>query len=190
METLDNDINVIDPSTVSSRPAGIKWGLIWGGISVVLALVAYIAGFSDPSSQSLGTYLLGFFGIILSVIMIVMAIRQHRDEELGGYIRGGRCVSVGLWAGLVYGVVYGIWTIIFTTFIAPDFYDGVNSMLINEYEEAGMADDFIDKMLGWVKMTQGPVGAFISSLLGGTLFGMIISAIAALFMKKKSPGMF
>ena len=190
MPTLDDPINVIDPSTVSARPVGMKWGLIWGGAAIVVGLVGYLTGLSKPTATpSAATYLVSLVSFVISIICVVKAIQEHRTE-LGGYIRGGRCATVGLWTGLFYGVIAALWSLIFFNFIAPDFFDELYSSMTVMWEEQGLNDEQIENALGMTQMFQGPVGMVLMSLFGGAIAGLIVGAIAGLFMKKKAPGQF
>ena len=190
MPTLDDPINFIDPSTVSPRPAGMRWGLIWGGAAIVIGLIGYITGLTKPTATpSAAAYLVSLVSFLIAIGCVVKAIQQHR-EELGGYIRGGRCAMVGLWTGLIYGVIAALWALVFFNFIAPDFFDELYGSMTLMWEEQGLNDEQIESALGMTKMFQGPMGMVLSSLFGGALAGLIVGAIAGLFMKKKAPGQF
>ncbi len=190
MPTLDDPINVIDPNTISPRPAGMKWGLMWGAASIVIGLVGYITGLTKPTATpSMAAYAVSLISFLVAVGCVVKAIQQHR-AELGGYIRGGRCVVVGLWTGLAYGVLAALWSLVFFNFIAPDFFDELYGSLTAQFEEQGLDDEQIETALGYSQMFQGPVAMVFSSLFGGAIAGIITGGIAGLFMKKKAPGQF
>ena len=162
---------------------------IWGIAVVVLALVGYLTGLSDPTNPGPSTVVFGMLSFVISIGCVVKAIQEHR-AELGGYIRGGRCVAVGLWAGLAYGIIYAIWTVIFLNFIAPDFWTDMMETQRALMESQGQSDEQIDMALGILEMVQGPVSSFLTSILGGLFSGLLISAISALFLKKRAPGQF
>ena len=127
--------------------------------------------------------------LVVALGVIGKAILEHR-EELGGYIRGGRCVAVGLWSGLSYGVLSAIWSLIFYGLIAPDFFTEMQSSMVAIWEDQGLSDSEIDVALGYTSMFQGPTSMAVFAFAGGIFFGILLSAILALFMKKRAPGQF
>ena len=121
MNTLDNP-NFINPNTVSPRPTGVRWGLRWAAAGVVFALVMHLTGMTESSTSNpmLGC-LTGLISLGIAAYFINRAVVFHRDQELGGHIAVGRSVALGLWAGLVQGAIGGVFHVILTKVIDPDF---------------------------------------------------------------------
>lgn len=184
MSTSDNPTNIIDPSIVSPRSVAIKWGLIGAAAHIIIDLLGYITGMIKPGDV---IYSIAIFAI--AIFAIVMAIREHK-AELAGYIRGGRCVTVGLISGLAYGIIAGLWGIVFYNFLVPDFYEEMNNAMVVMYEDMGQSDEQIEAIMSYTKMSQTPIGGLVSSLIGGIFSGVFLSIIPALILKKKPKGIY
>ncbi len=191
-DVLDN--NFIDPSTVSPRGTGMKYGPIWAVLIIIISLAMYLLGFNDLSRYTnpsgagsamgmsalttLLTYGVGFY-------IIYLAIKHHRDNELGGYISLNRCAGVGFWTGLIYGLIIMVWTYIFLTFISPmsEMTDQIEAM----YEAQGMDEEQIEMAMGMVGWMMSPLFMSISRLFSAIIGGVIFALIVGIFTKKELP---
>ena len=69
MTTLDNTSNIPDPSNVSMRPTAMKYGLYGGIVSVLFALIYYVAGVTDPTQQGgTGNTIAQLTGLVVLVV--------------------------------------------------------------------------------------------------------------------------
>jgi len=188
MNPLDENTHFIDPATVSPRPTAMRYGLIWGLISVLLGLVTHFTGANDPSSPNLLVSVgLGIVSLGVSIAMIVLAIKQHRDQELGGYISFGRAFTTGFWVVLVSLLISVIWTLVYTNFIAPELFS--MDMLVEQWEEAGMSEAEIENAASMTGMFMTPVGVTAMAAIGGLIWGSILALIISAVMKKDAPNM-
>ena len=96
MSLIDNDMDYIDEKSVSIWSTALMYG-VFGGIAVVI--YRYIGYTTLFSTASLGGAVAAFFiNLVIFGGLIYLAIKKHRDEELGGYITMGRClVIIGLY---------------------------------------------------------------------------------------------
>jgi len=193
--TLDQAITIIDPSTISPRNTGLKWGAVGALMSTIIGLVSYLAGLTSPSATAtasgggIASSLITLVLLVVAFVVVGKAIDEHRTD-LGGFIRGGRCVSIGLWSGLSYGVLSAVWALIFYGLIVPDFFEEMQSAMVTLWESQGLSDEEIDMALGYSAMFQGTTSMAVFSFISGIFSGLFISLILALFMKKKAPGQF
>jgi small-conductance mechanosensitive channel len=189
MSTFDHQIN--DTPKPPYRNTAITYGALTGLVSIVIGLVSYLAGLSDPSKQQ-GA--LGWINQLLSYgIMIsglVLAVRKHRDQELGGYITFGRAFGVGFLTMLVLGLVTAIWTYVFFNFIATDMLELIQQASIDRMvEKQGMSVDQAEAAMNnpVTKSMMNPVAftgfAFVGILFIGAIFALIVAAI----MRKSPP---
>lgn len=187
MPTLDNDFNIIDESSVSFTPTATRYGLIGGAVLILITLLSYIV--LIPA----GGTLLGLGSIlpfIAYVAMIVMAIRQHRDNELGGYITLNRCIGVGTLVMIVAILLNSVFNYVYTTFIDPTIIDQTLEATRGMYEMMGLDEDEIDEAIEQAKENQP--GAVVTIGLGmffGAITGLVFSAIIGLIMRKNPPQM-
>ena len=78
--------SIPDPTTVSMTPTGMRYGVLLGLISIATTLLFYVLGWSEPGNESSTSTIVTIVGIALPIVMVVLAIMYHRDNELGGLI--------------------------------------------------------------------------------------------------------
>ena len=184
MNTLD-DQNFPDPSEISPRDTGIRYGVILALAGIIFQAVIYLIGGDPVSGQGAGGSL-GCLSGIVSIAIIAMGIKAHRDKDLGGFISLGRGLSVSFWMGLISGIISGIWTYLFTNFIAPDSMDAAKEAIdqVRAQVEDGEAPEWL------LSFTEGAMNAGSNPLfgiIGGIIFAMIIGFFASLFLKRERP---
>ncbi|MFT5384736.1 MAG: uncharacterized membrane protein YhaH (DUF805 family) [Saprospiraceae bacterium] len=190
MNPLDEPMNYIDPSSVSPRPVAMRYGLIWGLIGIMVGLLAHILGWSDPSDPNTTmTILISVISLGISVTMIVLAVKTHRDQELGGYMTFGRGFTTGILTTLFNAVIATIWMVIFFSLINPDMFDMIEQGMLRQWEEQGMSEEQIEQAKGFATMFTGPTFMTIATFLGTLFWGAIISLIVSAVMKKDAPRM-
>ncbi len=187
MNQNDESTNYIDPSTVSPWPIALRYGLIWGLIGIALGLVAHVMGWNDPSNAGnniVAGVLMGIISFAISITMLVMAIKQHRNQDLGGYITFGRAFSTGFFTVLISTLIATVWAVIMFTLIVPDFFELMEAGMIAQWEEQGLSESEIEQARGWAMMFTGPTAFTLSTFIGGLVWGSILSLIIAAIMKK------
>ncbi len=175
---LDNmdDLNV---KNASPFPTALRYGVIGGLISIVLGLVSYLAGMQGTIPT-----IISIISIIVNIAIIVYAIRAHRDNDLGGYISYGRCLGVGVLTALIMGVISAVWVYVLYNFIDPGLPEMMTQMQIEQLEEQGMSDDQIEASLDMMSRFTSPNAIAGMALIGGPIWGLIVSLIAGAFLKK------
>lgn len=178
-----------DPNQVSYRQTALRYGAIWGGFSVFTILLGYLTD-TDPSMPSTGTGIkvaYGLLGFGVAIWAVSAAIKQHRDRELGGFISMGRAVMVALTVGLVAGVIGAVFMLLYSTVINPAYSETMQAAIQAQWEAQGMTEEQIEQMSGMSGFMGHPVFIFLSQVIGGAIFGLIIGLIAGAVMKKDRP---
>ena len=176
----------IDPAERPPRSTAFKWGLYGGLAYVLFGLIMHLAGLADYTKRGggvisqIGTY-------ILWIGTVVMAIKAHRDEDLGGYITFGRSFLTGLLAGLMFAFVSAVWTYVFFSFISPDALDVIRDTAIAQMEERGLDDAQIEQAEGMMNTFTSPGFLSLTSFFFTALISLIISLIAGAILKKNHP---
>lgn len=172
MENFDTS-NSTNPANVSYRNTAVRYGAIWGGVSILLTLIAFLTNTDPgmPETSGMMKALYSVVGIGAAIWAVVMAIKQHRDRELGGSITLGRAIMVGLMAGLVAGAIGAVFMLLYTSVINPDYAESLKAAMQAQWEAQGMSEEQIEmagSMSGWFT---NPVFLFISQIFSGTLAG-------------------
>jgi hypothetical protein len=159
----------------------LMYGAILAGLSVLINLINYSFGNIYQPHWSIG-----IVSFILLIGIIVYGIKVFKDGN-NGFLTLGQAIKIGLGITLISAIIGIIYQLIFSNVIEPDFYDKMA-----EYQEQVMLEKFPDmpeeQLEKALEMTQkfsspGMMAAF--ALGGSLLFGLIISLIAGLILKKE-----
>lgn len=179
MTTLDDPRRIVDPASVSVWPTALRYGGLVSLLMIVIGLVMYLAGMSDPADPSPVSQAISCLNYIFIIATVVLAIKAHRDKELGGYLTMGRSLGMGTATSVIIGGISAVWTIIFMTLIFPDMADAIKEAAMDKAQP------------GQEEMTEKMVGIFSNPFIVGTLvffgtilIGFITSLIAGAIMKK------
>ncbi len=186
MTTLDNPSNLPNTSTVSPRPTAIRYGLIAGLVLIILSVLYNMTDMIDYTGQKSNVVpnILNWGTIIAA---LVLAIKHHRDNELGGFITFGRCVGLGSLTSLVIGIISGIFGVLYFTVIDPGLKGEILSQLQEQFAEKGMDDNAIEMAMSWTETMFSPIGLFLMTTLSTLFGGVILSLIIGAIMKKNPP---
>lgn len=187
MEIMDNIQQGNDPKSVSLFPSALRFGIIGGLCFVVYGLILYTF-FSNPAEAGAlaMAYQHGVSTIIFVAIMI-FAIKNHRDEDLGGYITYGRAFLTGLVSVLIARTIFALFGWLYSTVINPNFAKEMQENLRTMYENQGMSEAQIEQALGFVEMFSNPLISLGFVLVWGAISGAIVAAIVAAAMQKNRP---
>lgn len=143
---------------VSPVQTGIRYGVISAFFSILINYLTYFLGLMTNDSAST---IISVLSLIPPVVLVVLAIKNHRDAKQGGHITFGKAFSVGLVTTLVAAVLGAIFVYILYAFVAP-----------NLLAELGNTEDT-------------PVTMSVNGLLGGVGFGAAVALIASFIFKRE-----
>ena len=184
METPDR-LSAPDPATVPYRHLAIRYGAIWGGISIISSLIGYLTD-TSPSMPDNGsvTWIYSVIGIAVAVWVITTAIRIDRDQQLGGYISLGRCIGLGSLTGAISGVIGAVFSFLYMTVINPGFKEQMLEAMQQAWAEQGMTEEQIEMAMS-MTAAFNPLSMSLMQVVAGALAGLVIGLIAGLFMKRE-----
>lgn len=186
MTTLDDERAFIDPASVSPWPVAIRYGLIGGLIFCIYTLISNLTGLSSGKMGMTASVVSGLLVFAIAIGLIVVAVKIHRDKELGGYISLGRVVLIGTVVFLISLIISNVFNYIYMNFIDPGF---VDDMLLNMEEMMSdmIPEEQMDELLAETKNSLSPAKMFTTGLIFPALFGVFVSAIIGLIMKVEPP---
>jgi len=186
MTTLDSEY--IDPQDVKMMPTAFKYGLIGAGLSILIGLIANVLDLNDFENPNSATnWILSIASYLIIISAIVLAIKQHRDKELGGFIKMGRAIGIGVLTALIMGIFTMIWTYVFMAFIDPTMITEISNAQREAMEQQGLSDEELEAALPWVEMMASPAALSFFALIANVLFGLLVSVIAGAIMKRENP---
>lgn len=188
--SLDDNRDYIDEKSVPMWNTALTYGVI-GGVAVVI--YKYLNYSTLFSTSSLGGMIGAFFmNLVIFGGLIFLAIKKHRDEELGGFITMGRCLGIGIMTIVIASVLGGIFDYIYTSFIDTEVMTKMTQSMGWFYEMMGLDEDqILDTLEATEDLQQEPslLMSIGGGAFGGALTGLILSAIIGAIMRKNPPEM-
>ena len=135
--------------------------------------------------------ILGYVGMIISLVTVFVGIKSLRDNQLGGIITFKQGFLQGLYITLVASFIYVAGWEMYYNNAGSDMMDQYREYMIKEAKESGMSQKEIE--IQQQEMDEmGELYTIAPIRWGLTLLeilpvGLIITIISALFLVKKSP---
>lgn len=184
MAILDENTDFIDQNDVPFMSTALRYGLIGGGLITVLTLLSGALGLNESTS---GGIIATVISLGIYIWIVYASIKQHRDEELGGYITMGRAFLTGLVPVLIAGVIGGLVGFIYYNYIDPAAIDTIVEASAEMMEGFGLNEEQMEEALQATREGFGFGKLMLNSVLGGGIMGAIISGITGAIMKKEPP---
>jgi len=133
--------------------------------------------------------IVGYTGIVLSLLFVYFGVRSYRDNKLGGRIAFGRAFGVGLLITLISCVFYVIsWQVLSRNFM-PDFADQYGARVIADARKAGASEADLAKttaeMADMKKMMNDPILGSAMVFIEPFPVGLLVTLISAGVLRKK-----
>ena len=162
----------------------IRYGLATALIMIILQTLFYLVG-------TYGSFLFGVaqFTVFLALVLVVsiFAIRNYRDNELGGQISFGKGFQLSFLTLVTAGLVLAIFSTLYVTVIDSAAIDAQIEEAIMDLEDAGMGEDEMEFSIRMINFFRSPIIIFLSSLIYYAIGSAIVSLIGALIMKREGP---
>ena len=143
--------------------------VIAGLVQVVTGIVMYVAGFYfSPWSM--------LVSVVVLLLCIVVGVRLYRNRSAGSAFGYGKAFLAGAVISVATGVIYAVYNLISINFFYPNFLDEVARV----YSAAGA------EPVESVRANLSAPMIAIPNLIRLSVIGIILSAIAALFLKRRT----
>jgi amino acid transporter len=157
----------------------LNYGVILGFASILISVANYALG--NAYNQDWKVSLLGF---LVMAAIIVFGIKKYKEAN-GGLLSLGEGLKTGVGIALIGGVISIIYTIIFMTYIEPDFMENTMELARQKMmDNPNMSEETIDAAINMQKKFSSPAMIAGFGLLWVAFLGFVISLIASLIMKK------
>lgn len=184
MSTLDSPPS-IEQSTISPYPTAIRYGLIGGLVLMAYTLIGNLTGITRPSGGFGMIAVVGLISIVIYVSILVMAVRKHRNEDLGGYITFGRAFVVALIAAIIASIMSALFNYLYATVIDPTYSATMMEDMQTMYEKLGMSEEQIEQAMQQASASFTPTTMLTNGILYSGVIGAVIALIIAAIMQKK-----
>ncbi len=181
MSTFDTSIQHQDAPVWSSA---IKWGLISGGIGVVLTMLFYNMGMMDPENAS-NSWISTVAILAIGFLIVYLGLKNYRDSQNQGHLTLGRGVMWSICYGLIAGIIGAIFSFIFFNFLAPDYITGIMEFQMAEMEEQGMGEDELEAATAMMGIFMNPFAFAIIGIISQLFYALVEGLIASLILKTR-----
>lgn len=159
----------------------IKKGILGGIISatVMTSMVFYMKANPGQAPNAI----IGFIGMLLAFIFVVLGIIQEREIN-NGAITFGRAFLTGLGISFIISTMYVlVWLVIYYNFF-PDFMDKYSEMVLKNAkpDELSAKITEMNQMKEWYK---NPLLIILLTFMEILPIGIVVSLIASLILKRK-----
>ncbi len=161
----------------------LKWGVIYGLVLSIIALISHFMGLSDGTNTMMGivVWLVSFAA---SIFIMFKGIQAFRDSN-GGYMSLGNGVVQGLLIGLVGGIVLAIVTYVIFGVLSPDTLESIKEQAMAQ--NGDMDDDQAEMVGGIMDAMMSPGTMAGMEWLSEVIFGLIMGLIGGAILKRDRP---
>ncbi|MEO8147622.1 MAG: DUF4199 domain-containing protein [Bacteroidia bacterium] len=160
----------------------LKYGLIAGVAAIIWNLIMYLTGLDRTEMNQA----LGWVAIILTLVFVVLAVKEQRDINKG-YITFGGGFKTGFLVFLIAGLISCIYFYIHLTVVDTGMIDFLREKTMAEMAKKNMPEDQIEIAMKYTNMFLSPgvmaCMGFVMNLIVGAIAALIVAAI----MKKDPP---
>ena len=165
--------------TVTTRSAGVRFGLIAGVIGIAYFVILNAAGLDMQE----GVW--KWLGYVITIVMVVLALKYFKDNN-AGYMGYGQGVGIAFWLALISSVINSVFTYIYIKFIDTAFIENIKGKQIEQMQERGMSEEQIDQAMQISSMFMSAEAIFIFALVFGIIGTVVIGLIVSIFTQKKA----
>lgn len=172
-----------DVQLVTPRSVGIRYGLIFGIISIFYFLIFVMADL-DMSKG------FGRWGTTVIALVIVFLAHKFFKESGDGFMSYGQGIGIGFWTGLTSAVVSSVFTYVYVKFIDDGFVGKIREKAIEDMQAQGQSEEQIEMAMKFVEMFTGAEALLFFGLFIGILTLVIVALIITIFTQKPKPEQF
>lgn len=165
---------------ISPKQIMLNYGLMLGFASILINVAVYAMGKTYDQHWSVGV-----ISILITVVVITLGIKKIKELN-GGSLSLSEALKTGLGIALISGIIAVIYTLIFTSFIEPEYFSRMLEVSQQKMLEISpnMSDEQLETSMAISKKMSGPTVTSAMVIIGSLFFGFIISLIGGLIMKK------
>lgn len=159
--------------------------LTYGLYSGIAAIIVTVANYSFGNIYK-PHWIISTLNFILMVAFIVLGIKVLKQQN-NGFLRLGEAIKLGVGIALISGILGAIYFIVFSNYIEPEFITKMGEfqeqMLYEKFPD--MDEALIEQQIEMSKKFMTPSMMAGMAIVGNVIFGLVISLIAGLIMKKE-----
>jgi len=155
----------------------VRGGVVLG---VLVTLWTFVMGFTGWYKDPV---LLNLFFLVILVQVGVLVWTLRRTAETGATY--GRQVGNGLVVSLIGGAIIIAGSLLFTTVAFPNYFADIQAVQAEMLKARGMSEADIRTAVAASAAMQTPLMNALSGFIGTLVTGLVVSAIAGYFIRRK-----
>ena len=165
----------------SGKQIAINYGVIYGVISVLFAVIQYATGtFKLGGEQNITMNIIGLLIAIAVPVMALLAIRQSQ----GGYLTFKEGFRGAFMVTIIGTLFSAAWIAIYTLVLEPGYQEVMLEKVYEQMQAQGQGEEALEMGMDWTKKTTGPLGMILTTLFSGVILGAVIALILSAILKK------
>ena len=152
----------------------------------VFSLLMFFLGFQTEKLAA-GQAFNSWIPLVINIVVLVLGIKAVREENEGKYLTYGQGVGAGTVISLFSGLMSGVYAYIHFKFVNPNFFDYQLTMMREKWAEKGLGENQMEQAEAMFRKFSSPVVYAITTPIIVVCIGVIISLIAAAFLKRNPP---
>ena len=168
-----------------------KTALRFGLYSVYAILILFIGEwliFRNQAENFDVREVVGWIGIVLSVVFVFFGLKYYRDKHNGGYLGFGEGLKLGLLIVLFPSVVFGLFNLFYIEVLDPDFLDKYYNYQVEKMRNSVPAGEFEARLKDVQedrKMFESSFVQFAVMFLSVFVVGLVVTIISTLVLKRR-----
>ena len=155
---------------------------IFGSV-IITSLLIFITLFMKSNPEKEVSMMVGFAGMLLAFLFVIIGIKQQRNLN-DGFISFGKAFFTGFWITLIISTLYVlVWLVILYNFF-PNFAEHYTDMAIAKASPDEVAK-VTEEMNSFKEMYKHPIWVILFTYMEVLPLGIVFSLVSALILKKK-----
>jgi Protein of unknown function (DUF4199) len=157
--------------------------------ATIFFLLAVASSFAMVTFNLMGNKLIGYAMMIPTLVVFYFAFKEHRENDLQGYLPFSRVVKISWLTGLFLAIPTAIFVYVLYQYIAPNAMEQMVDVVRTEMEKQPGADPELTETIIAMqeKWFLNPPAMAIFMLLGSPITYLLYGMLVGAFMHKAIP---
>ncbi len=168
------------------KRTALRYGLYGVYLLLAFCLVRFLI---NPHPTNFDNQeIIGWVGILLSVVFVYFGVKYYRDKENGGSLRFGEGLKLGLLITIFPALLFGVYSVVYSEVLDPGFMDNYYAWQVAKVKSSVPAAELQQKLQDMQKereMFDSPLIQFVAMFLSVFVVGLIVTVISTLVLKRK-----
>lgn len=166
----------------------IKYGLIAGGVIVLIPVVAGLIIGYGPETFKMGE-IIGYSTMILSLLLIFLAVNDYQKTHPDEVVTFGKIFLIGLGISAIAGIMFGIYNVVHVLYIDPEFMEKYYGYYVEQIRNSGASAAEIDQKIAQLEsekaLFMSPTINFFLMFITVFVIGVVVSLVSAFFQRSR-----